>query len=1037
MKIKIDFKNEKTVNGEKRLQFYEKYSNEKELLEFAYITAENENIIYHTDEMDIKKFPKEQLNDFIINLYNKILVKQTGERADTKNKTSVAYFSLRMFSSNFPLVHLFFIHKGILNTLKYFNIRYSKSTIKDNKAFLSVRLTSNGKSGYLNIYAKNTMDEYLINGIRKDANKLFPIDEKDLNNKKIMEKFFSDYYSLNKYLNLKAASTYFIDVTTKKVLEGKHNPSDFFEVFGKFMPDKLINGKLEDVTDLKNQRIRMSESIAHLAYKVLTQAIIHMKNNKGQYNIKLDIDPNFITKELQSSGMLQYVNSINPLAELLMSNKITKTGVGNPKKDQITLPKRDLNPSYYGTISPLTTNEYGGIGINQTLTNRSIIKDRFGNILVRPFEENLNSTDMLSVSESISPFLEYSDTTRVVMGMQQISQFAQIEQPDEPLIQTGMESIVPQLTSDKFAIKAKNDGKIIDVLSDNELTILYKNGHKEIFSLKDILSRTARGVYLPMKLTPLVKKGQVVKKGQLLAATSSLKSGILSFGKNLVIALMSYRGMNYEDGWAVSEAIGDKFKSTLIKKILIPIDADSNIINYNIELNKKTKPGENLIEFTNANNTNIENIVNNASEDSIKDIKETDESTGGQISTGRHYKNGNIVYNSPGGTIKNINILLNTKTIDNKLLNEWKLLNSEIQKKLKRCSKLTDVKQQLDCRDKIDNIKSSVIGNHKINNTEFNGTIIELYIEYPNHVRNGSKFTLLGSSGGKGTIQYQIPRGKEPIAVSTNLKIEFIPTPISNISRKNINVLLSLYSGKIVYFVNKLVKDHIQNGKFKEAEKILIETYSYLDKTKDGEIISQLKEFFKDRKNIIKIVKESDPLHSPAFPLLVTPFKNKLLMSDIKKAAQHLNLPLNEKVKIIEEDGVITEKSVPVGIAPIAMLEHFPDAAAGIRGSINSKKSQMTGQGRSGTKEGNGAIRIGLYDMFGLTYKKNTKLLKELHFMKSDNLIANNKLNNYILKTGKSPSQEELNLDEETEKLSKTKHLIKNYFYGALLEPKF
>jgi len=1026
-KIKIDFNNEK--NG--KLQFYEKHNEAGELIEYAFLTSKDDEIQYFTQDDDIKTFPKDQLNNFLIGLYNKIAkAKTNSDRIDKKNKTSVVYFNLRMFASNFPLVLLFFVHKGILGTLKYYGINYTKSRTKDRHAFLNVKITQDKNAGFLNIFAKDTFEEYLINGIRKENTRLFPIDEKMLDNPKTMENFFKKYYSLSKYLNLKNAEKNFIDITTKKVLAAKGDPSEFFEVFGKFMPDKIINGKIQSINSLDNVRIRMSESITHLAYKVLQQGISHMKNNSGRYNIKLDIDKNFISKELQASGMLQYTQNINPLAELTLSNKITKTGVGNPKKDQIVLSRRDINKSYFGTISPTTTNEYGGIGLNQTLSNKAIIKDRFGNVLVRPFNNDINGLDMLSATDSLSPFYEYDDTTRRIMGNQQVSQFAQIEHPDEPLIQTGMESMVPHLVSDRFAIKAKEDGKIIRV--DNELNVSYKKGEDDFFNLDDIISRTSRGVYLPLKLTPLVKKGENVKKGQLLATTSSLKTGKLAVGKNLVIALMSYRGMNYEDGWAVADSIGKKFKSTLLKRVVIPIDREARLLDYKIELNKDTKPGETLIEYTNTKNENIESLILDANE-----TTQGEATDGTDIGTGRSYENGNIKYLSPGGKIKNINILINSQSIDSQLLIQWKKLNKELSKKMENCRKLVDPVKKMDCQDQINNLKSAVIGNHKLNNEVYDGTIIELFIEYPNPIQNGSKFTLLGSSGGKGTVQYRIPEGMEPIAEKTGLKVEFLPTPMSNISRKNISVVLSIYLGKITYYMNLKVQELILSSQFQKAEELLVTMFTLLDKTPELDMVNSIKAFFKSRNHneIINIVKNAHPLQRPAFPILVTPFKNKLLMKDIKAAAAYLKIPLNEKVKIMEEDGVLTEREVPVGIAPIAVLEHIPQFMANVRGSVNVKKSTITGQGRSGTKDGNGSVKIGLYDMFGLSFKKSTSLLKELHYMKADNIAASTKLNNSILRTGKMPSQEELDLTDETEKQSKAKKLISTYFIGAMIQP--
>jgi hypothetical protein len=1030
--IKIDFTN----RIQDKLRFYEKFNQNKDLIEYAYIDKTTNNITYHTADGDIKHFPKERLNTFLINLYNKINSDKVGtlgpkskdqkKRIDLKNKTSNIYYSLRMFGFDSPLFLLFMISKGLMGTLRYFGINSTKTKTKEKGAFLSVRIIDkDGESGFLNMYSKDLHHEYLLNGLRKEANKIFPIKAEDLTSTEVLQKYFTEYYSLKRYLNLKEAPNNFIDITTKKILKSSGYSTDFFELYGEVMPHKLINDKVEDITNLRNQRIRMSEAIAHSTYNVLQQGIIHMKNNKNQYNIQLDIDKNFITKELMSSGMLQYTQTINPLEELILSTKITKSGIGNMKKEQITLERRDLNPSYFGTISPSTTNEYGNIGMNQTLTNRSIIKDRFGSILIKEFNNNQNGLDGLSATDSLSPFFEFDDTTRRIMGNQQFAQFAQIDRPDEPLIQTGFEGVVPYLVSDRFAIKAKDDGKIDSV--GDELKMTYKDGTKDQYSVKDRKSRTKRGIFMPIKYSVLVKPGEKIKKGQILAASSSLKSGKLAVGKNLVVALMGYRGMNYEDGWVAAESIGDKYTNTLYNKITIPIDTNAKITHYNIKEGQVTRPGETLIEYR-PGNTNLDDIIENldGQEDGQDDLL-----------IGREVIGGSIKHRSPGGQIKEIRILLNGTQIDTTILNEWKRITKDIKNKLATCENITDPIKKLDCQNSIDNIESLKVGGHKVNNNEFDGYVIELFVERQNPIANGSKFALLGGSGGKGTIQYQIPRGKEPVSTETNLTVEFIPTPASNISRKNMSVVISLFTGKIVYFLNKKVEVLIKEGKIIQAKNLLLETYGHLDRTKEANIIEDIHLFFKQSdKEILNYVNKCDPLSKPAFPLLVTPFKNKITMPDIKAAAKVVNIPLNEKVRLPEEDNLITEYSVPVGIFPVIYLEHFPKEMAGIRANIKAKKQFATGQGRSGTKEGDGAIKLGVYDLFSVASKKASSLITELHLLKSDNDVGSRKLRNKILKDGEVVSQEDIEITEDLKKNAKTKKLVENYFIGALLDPK-
>jgi len=155
-------------------------------------------------------------------------------------------------------------------------------------------------------------------------------------------------------------------------------------------------------------------------------------------------------------------------------------------------------------------------------------------------------------------------------------------------------------------------------------------------------------------------------------------------------------------------------------------------------------------------------------------------------------------------------------------------------------------------------------------------------------------------------------------------------------------------------------------------------------------------------------------------------------MEQVEKVANILKVPLQEKVYIPEEERE-TEYLVLVGIIPVYLLEHFPKAMSGLRGSINVKHQLTTGQGRSGTKEGNGAIKLGLYDMFSIISRDSDLLLKELWATKSDNPNAKTQLKNKILRGEKVKISE---IDTKSEDLI-TKKLIQAYFYGALLEPQF
>ncbi len=1019
-KIIIDFQNVKN----NKLFFYEKFRGSQRI-EWAWVEENDLNIYYKPeDDIEIHIFPKKDINEFILNILNDYVQEKLKKRIDLKSKTSKPYFSIRILKVNIPLIIFISFNKGLLNTLKWYGIRYTINTKKIKENNIKSLKLDDGK--VLNIYIKDLFDEYIVNGLfnKKTWIESF-FNSENINDRNKWQDFIKEFYSIKLFINLKDIHIKFIDTTTEKILKIYGYPTDFYQLVGKVMPKKILNSPVDSQDDIKNYRIRMSEAIAHEAYTQVQTALSTYKDKKKKlYNEKLYIDPNAIIRNIINSGMLQYTRTINPLEELLLSAKITKAGVGNPKKEQITLDKRDLNESYFGVVAPTTTNEYSGIGLNQTLVNKASIKDRFGTILTKEFSNDSNPIENLSFSESLMPFFEYDDTTRRVMGNQQFTQFVQLENPDVPLVQTGFEAIIPHIVSDRFTIKAKKDGKVY--IKNDFIYAKYNDGTEEIFSIKPFKARTKRGAYLPLEYNVLVQNGENVKKGQILAASNSLKFGKLAVGKNLVVAEMSYRGMNYEDGWVITEDINEKYKSKIYDKLTILVPSGSTVTKFNLD-KKDTKVGEILIEYS-LNDSDLTYL------DEIEGEAEGNENTD-DIGVGKEVIGNKVRYRSIGGKIVDIVIKLNTKKIDSKIEKLWKTLSDEIKEKLKICEKLKTKKEILECKNNIENIEMIEIGNHKFNNNIYDGAIIEVYIEKNNEIRTGSKFTL-AATGGKGTVQYVIPKDKKPKAINSGLEIDFIATPLSLISRKNPSILLLLYLGKIVYFLNKKVVELIQENKINEAHKLIKEVYGILDKTQDEIIIKMIDSFFSNKPEYIKkyVNKHKNILQDPPFPIIVPPFKNRIHPEDIEKAAKILGIKLNEKVYVPEENEV-TEFEVPVGIMPVYLLEHFPKEMSGARGSIAVKRQLMTGQGRSGTKEGNGAIRLGLYDIFSIISRQPTNMLKELWMLKADNQDSKRQLISKTIKNGgKVPSLNDIQISKDD---SITKKMIEAYFYGAILEPQF
>ena len=1010
-------------------RFYE--SKNGESIEYANFDYETKEVKYFIDG-DLRTFPIEHLDEFLLGMYNKLSKLLLKEDIIKKSKSSVPFVSARIVGKQCPIAVMLVCMEDFAKAMTRMELRWSfqekkiitKEKDHDQMGIGGEPINIQTKNGFITIYPKTFKQRILAAGLNrmKVKDSIF-----DPNSNSLYDAALANEMGQIGYLKFKEAIPKIIDNTTEKVLKEYGYPVDILTLYSDTMVNLLTNREESHFENLDHYRIRLSETISHIGYKQLQQAMTELKRKKTLPDQKLFIKRDFIMSKLLEAGIFQNAKTINPIEEMMLSQKIVKTGIGNVKKEQVTLQRRDLNPSYFGVISPTATNEYGGIGSNQTLTNGTLITDRFGSIKTKAFNNDDNPFKMLSPVESLTPFFEYDDTTRRIMGNQQTGQFTQLENPDEPLTQTGFESYVPWLVSDRFTKKAQIQGQVSYNKDNNIITINGTGpdvGKIQKISLKHAKSRTKRGVYLLNKYTMTVSDGQNVKPNTIIAATDSLKSGKLAVGKNVVIAEMPYNGMNYEDGWVITGAIQSKYTNKYLQKLTILVPDKVKITRINLSKNQMTNPGDVLFEFQKEDyyvqNLNLDN-------------EHQDED---DVLFGLEQHRGTSKYYSPGGKIAEIVVKLNTNKTDPKIKALWDASIKDLKELQSQCeiqaNKLGDPKARnhamMDCMGNTDGISSLTIGGHKISGEEPGTGIIEVYIERENPINNGSKFTL-GNSGGKGTVQYIIPAGLEPYAQETGLKIEFIPTSLSIIKRKNPSIYFNMYLSKCWYFANEIVKTMIKEkpDDIQRVKNFILDGYRIIDKTENQSILKEHEAFFNlEKSQIIKAINQSNSLSKPLFVGVVPPFMNKIKMRDIVLLAKHIGIPLKEKIVIPENDGTTTLKKVPVGILNVFLLEHFPHTQGSVRGSQYIKSSIVTGQGSSGSKDRKGATKAGLYDLYSILTKTPYNLIKELHSLKSDAKMAKVAYQRQIFNGDGTPSISHI-------KITKDDTTTKNYLEALLL----
>jgi DNA-directed RNA polymerase subunit beta len=313
--------------------------------------------------------------------------------------------------------------------------------------------------------------------------------------------------------------------------------------------------------------------------------------------------------EFFSGGQLsQFMDQTNPLSEVTHKRRLSALGEGGLVKERAGFEVRDVHPTHYGRICPIETPEGQNIGLINTLATYSkvnehgfieapykVMKDgkitsevvyltatqeegkmiaaasnildennqfeeglisvrQDGEILLRPATDceyaDLSSHMVVGVAASLIPFLEHDDANRALMGSNMQRQAVPLLRPYSPMVGTGVEKLVARDSWE--CVKAKRagtiekvDGKHIYVMGseDGEIYIDYYPLQKNL--------RTNQNTSFTQK--PIVKIGEKVQKGQVIADGPNMDQGELALGVNAMVAFMPWNGYNFEDAIVISE----------------------------------------------------------------------------------------------------------------------------------------------------------------------------------------------------------------------------------------------------------------------------------------------------------------------------------------------------------------------------------------------------------------------------------------------------------------------------------------------------
>ncbi|MCQ2801490.1 MAG: DNA-directed RNA polymerase subunit beta [Bacilli bacterium] len=393
--------------------------------------------------------------------------------------------------------------------------------------------------------------------------------------------------------------------------------SDIIAIFSYLMNIMAGFGDVDDIDNLGNRRIRCVGELIQTQFRIgLTKMVKTVQQKMSISDMKtssikslMNIKPltSTIREFFASSQLSQFMDQTNPLSELANKRRISALGQGGITRDRASMAVRDVHPTHYGRICPIETPEGQNIGLINNLatyakvnqygfietpyrvvekggkvTDKSVylsadmerdhyiaqanvkidengfIKDEEvvarhngENVLVSP--ELIDYIDVspkqiVSIAAACIPFLENDDAKRALMGANMQRQALPLLRPEVPYVGTGVEHRVAKDAG--LAVISASEGTV-EYVDSRQIVVKEAKG-KRVYDLQKF-QRSNQGTCINQHA--IVKVGDKVKPGDVIADGPSMKNGDLALGQNVTIAFMTWDGYNYEDAVIMSERL--------------------------------------------------------------------------------------------------------------------------------------------------------------------------------------------------------------------------------------------------------------------------------------------------------------------------------------------------------------------------------------------------------------------------------------------------------------------------------------------------
>ena len=605
----------------------------------------------------------------------------------------------------------------------------------------------------------------------------------------------------------------------------------------------LLNGvgQIDEIDHLGNRRIRQVGELLQNQFRIGVSRMERVIRERMTTQEMEEVTPKTLInirpitaamKEFFGSSQLsQFMDQTNPIAELTNKRRLSALGPGGLSRDRAGMEVRDVNASHYGRICPIESPEGQNIGLITSLASYAKI-DEYGfimtpyrkvenkkltdeveyltadeendliislatvtvdddnmiidetvparfrgeNILVKPDQVDyvdVSPQQVVAVTTSCIPFLEHDDATRALMGANMQRQSVPLLKAEAPLVGTGVEYVAARDSG--ATVVAKADG-VVEYVDARKIVVQNKNG-KDEYNLSNFELSNAGTC---QHHRPIVKVGDKVKRGSVIADGPSTDKAELALGKNVVVAFMTFNGYNYED-------------AVILNENLVKDDVYTGIHLEDFEMQcRETKLGP----------EEITRDIPNVSDEARKNLDEN-----GIVIVGTEVKEGDILVGkvTPKGMAE--------------LTSEEKLLHAIFGEK---------TREVRDTSLRVPHGGDGIVHDVKIFSRKENdelpagvSKVIRVYIAQKRKIQVGDK--MAGRHGNKGVISLILPEEDMPY-LPDGTPVDIMLNPQGVPSRMNLGQILELHLGMAAKKLGVHVATPVFDGaKIKDIEDMMAE----------------------------------------------------------------------------------------------------------------------------------------------------------------------------------------------------------------------